>query len=104
MADRAIGKVCSNDGTLVACAGNHEDEVLIGTCSYCKGTVTAENYNIVNGTYVKVVAPAGSDALKASDVQEAIAIAAEPVLNPEPEPEPEAPVDIPVLDESEVMY
>ena len=35
MAETAQGKACPNCGTLTACSGNFDDEMLGGTCSTC---------------------------------------------------------------------
>ena len=58
MADRAIGTNCPKCSTLVACAGAHSDEVLQGQCPHCGASVQVANYNIANGEFQPVFAPA----------------------------------------------
>jgi hypothetical protein len=61
MAQQAIGRNCPNDGTLTACAGSYADEFLVGTCAYCKNTVSVENpyYSATHVLVEQPVIPAG---------------------------------------------
>lgn len=77
MADIAIGRTCSNDGTLTACSGSFSDEDLTASCPVCKQTVSVPNPQFTGVRSVPTENPAGD--LVETPVEETLPVPPDPI-------------------------